>query len=179
MNTKSRFLCLILAFFLFGSVTFSVGRSVSSRSQEKRQESEQKSGKLSEAQVREFLQAYYTFDTVGDNYTAYVDALSDKMQEKAKAELGKKAHSPQRFGFSRWLKSEHYFKQTSDETVEVLCLVDFITSLLNEEGGVVKKEIRHRVGVKLTYLYDIDSHRHLLEDLEQLLSFYEDTTIEQ
>lgn len=173
MNAKSCFLFLILAFLLFGSVTFSVGRSVSSRSQEKRQEAEQKSGKLSEVQVRKFLQAYYTFETVGDNYTVYVDFLSNKMQEKAKTEKGKKAHSPQRFGFSRWLKSEHYFKQTNDEIVEVLSLVDFTTSLLNEEGGVVKKDIRHRVGVKLTYLYDTKSHRYVLDDLEQLSSFME------
>ncbi len=40
MNAKSRFLCLILAFFLFGSMTFSVGRSLVFRSQEKRQASE-------------------------------------------------------------------------------------------------------------------------------------------
>ncbi len=35
MNAKSRFLCLILAFFLFGSMTFSVGRSLVFRSQDK------------------------------------------------------------------------------------------------------------------------------------------------
>ena len=173
MNAKSRFLCLILAFFLFGSMTFSVGRSLVFRSQEKRQASEKKARQLSEAQVREFLQAYYTFETVGDNYSAYVDALSNKMKDKVKTEQGKKTHSPQRFGFSRWLKSEHYFKQTNEEMVEVLCLVDFTTSLLNEEGGVVKKVIRHREGVKLTYLYDTKNHRYVLDDLEQLSSFME------
>ncbi|WP_375152488.1 hypothetical protein [Enterococcus mundtii] len=95
------------------------------------------------------------------------------MKDKVKTEQGKKTHSPQRFGFSRWLKSEHYFKQTNEEMVEVLCLVDFTTSLLNEEGGVVKKDIRHREGVKLTYLYDTKNHRYVLDDLEQLSSFME------
>lgn len=97
MNPKSRFLYLIIVFLLFSSVTFSVGRSIGFRSQE----SEQKAGPVSEAQVREFLQAYYTFETVGDNYSAYVDALSNKMKDKVKTEQGKKTHSPQRFGFSR------------------------------------------------------------------------------
>ncbi|OTP28352.1 hypothetical protein [Enterococcus mundtii] len=169
MNPKSRFLYLIIVFLLFSSVTFSVGRSIGFRSQE----SEQKAGPVSETQVREFLQAYYTFETVDDNYTAYVDVLSNKMKEKVKTEQGEKTHSPQRFGFSRWLKSEHYFKQTNGEMVEVLCLVDFTTSLLNEEGGVVKKDIRHHVGVKLTYLYDAKNHRYVLDDLEQLSSFME------
>ncbi|AZP93590.1 hypothetical protein QJ527_00965 [Enterococcus mundtii] len=171
MNAKSRILCLILAFFLFSSMIFSVGRSISSRSQEKRQASEKKASQISEAQVRAFLQAYYTFETVGDNYPAYVDSLSNKMKEKVKTEQGKKTYSPQRFGFSRWLKSEHYFKQTNKRMIEVLCLVDFTTSLLNEEGGVVKKDIRHREGVKLTYFYDTKNHRYVLDDLEQLSSF--------
>ena len=178
MNLTSSFRSFVLVLLLIGGITFSIGWSVGSRSQEKRQESEQKAGQLSEAQVKEFLQAYYTFETVGENYTTYVDFLSNNMQEKAKAEQLKKAHIPQRFGFSRWLTSENYFKKSYDEVIEVLCLVDFTTSLLNEEGDVVKKEIHHRVGVKLTYLYEASDHRFLLDDLEQLVLFQDDVTVE-
>lgn len=165
------FIGLFVAFLIVIIFSLNIGRSLAMKSLEKEQQSLIKPVDLfKEKQVIDFLRSFYTFEQVGDNYGNYKDLLSKELQMK-EAERNQLQTNPQFFGHGEYVKSEIYLKKDGRDEVEVICIVYFKTSLMNDEGTVITKGINNQAMLKLFYVYDSKKNLFLVTDYENLESF--------
>lgn len=93
--------------------------------------------------VTDFLTAYYTFDTYGDNLSSYEGYLTETQltNEKEQIALTKAGTQPQQFGHSKYQTSSVYVNNQNKDQIEVIASVTHTISLVDHEGNVVTEGI--------------------------------------
>lgn len=181
MERKSIIIALLsaaagLVILLSGGIGYAIGAMQATNiAEQTASQQEEKGLALSDHDITDFLDTFYTFERQGDNYASYKGRLTasmQKQQERALKEISE-GTAPQLFGHSRFKESTNYQTHIDDDTVEVLSFVNYVVDLLTSDGQVVTKGIDSHIVVKTQFIKEKESQNYQLNDFETLSTLEE------